>query len=161
MNIYVFAACAGQMINLLRREGWHLVAAHDQAGDKYATSSVQQVLSFLRHDHRIDIVVSATGATITPVFKFHSTVVMRFITADAICSAYPTLSSYALYQHPLSRSTFASSEKYEERGIEFTLHSKQSKAVSLPATLVLDGACMWVITLAAPRARHDSAAIFE
>ena len=69
---YVTAARAGQMINLLRREGWHLAAAHDQAGDEYATSSVQQVLSFLRHDHRIDAIVSAMDAEITPVFEFHS-----------------------------------------------------------------------------------------
>ena len=160
------------MINLLCREGWHLAERDNNRDDKYATSSVQQVLLFLRQDQRIDVVVSTTDTAITLVFEFHSMVVMNFITADAICSAYLMLllqeksivNPYALYQWPLSQSILGSWEKYEERGIEFTrcpcTAGSQKLCHCQPCSLV-DGVCMWVNVLAVPHAHHDSAAIFK
>ncbi|TDL18182.1 hypothetical protein BD410DRAFT_753461, partial [Rickenella mellea] len=37
----------------------------------------------------IDIIVSCDASPLSPIFQFHSTPVMNWITADAVCSAYP------------------------------------------------------------------------
>ena len=127
-HVYVPAAHASQMINLLYCEGWYLVEAYNQAGDEYMASSVQQVLFFWRCNHRINVIISATDAAISPMFKFHSTVMMNFNTANATCCAHLTLllqekSIVNLHTLPMPSpwSNLASWEKYtKERGIKFT-----------------------------------------
>ena len=76
----------------------------------------------------IDVIVSATDAAISPMFEFHSTVMMNFNTADATCCAHLTLLlqeksivNLRTLPMPSPRSNLASWEKYaEERGIKFT-----------------------------------------
>ena len=172
LDIYVSAARVGQLINLLCREGCELAAVDAQTAHEYASSSVKEVISLWRQQHRIDVIISGTDDPITPVFEFHSTVIMNFITAEAICCAYPSLTlrqksivnPYALYQHPLGRTSLGSWEKYEERGIEYTCcpcNLGRKRLCCCKACSLLDGACMWVNVLALPCAPYDPAAIFE
>ncbi|KAI6140466.1 hypothetical protein BKA82DRAFT_133419 [Pisolithus tinctorius] len=54
-------------------------------------SSICSVVLFANGQCLIDVIISSTVAAMSPIFKFHSTVVMNFIAADHIFCAYPTL----------------------------------------------------------------------
>ncbi|KIO10314.1 hypothetical protein M404DRAFT_92271, partial [Pisolithus tinctorius Marx 270] len=57
---------------------------------------IASVITWAKGNHHIDIIVSNTDVVVSPIFQFHSTVVMNFVSADHIFCAYPTLTLWGL-----------------------------------------------------------------
>ncbi|KIK22943.1 hypothetical protein PISMIDRAFT_47531, partial [Pisolithus microcarpus 441] len=57
----------------------------------YANSKVASVIVISNGHTKIDIIISQTSAAISPIFQFHSTAVMNFVSADTIFCCYPNL----------------------------------------------------------------------
>lgn len=53
--------------------------------------AIQQVIKMHKGDHTIDIIISQTSSPLSPIFHFHSTAVMNFISAYGFFSAYPKI----------------------------------------------------------------------
>ncbi|KAI6145046.1 hypothetical protein BKA82DRAFT_3928687, partial [Pisolithus tinctorius] len=90
----------------------------------YGSSSIRSVVSFANNHQSIDVIVSSTVATMSPIFKFHSTTMMNFISADHIFCAYPALTLHLMslvnagpiYFKPFGFRTMCTLEKYGVRG---------------------------------------------
>ncbi|KAF8432548.1 hypothetical protein L210DRAFT_3321763, partial [Boletus edulis BED1] len=52
---------------------------------------IRTVQSFYRGGHKVDLIKSKIDSALSPIFKFHSTTLMNYISADSIFSAYPSL----------------------------------------------------------------------
>ncbi|KDR70814.1 hypothetical protein GALMADRAFT_23662, partial [Galerina marginata CBS 339.88] len=59
--------------------------------DRYYNPSIRRVLVLKSHEKSINIVVSKSRVSILPLFQFHSTAVMNFISSTGIFCAYPSL----------------------------------------------------------------------
>ncbi|KAI6008657.1 hypothetical protein BKA83DRAFT_4029724, partial [Pisolithus microcarpus] len=57
---------------------------------------VSRLVVLTNGKNSVDVVVSKTSTTLSPIFPFHSTAVMNFISADTIFSGYPTLTLWHL-----------------------------------------------------------------
>ncbi|KIN97310.1 hypothetical protein M404DRAFT_160711, partial [Pisolithus tinctorius Marx 270] len=113
--------------------------------------------------HHIDVIVSRTSTAISPLFQFHSTAVMNFISADSIFCAYPNLTfhrralinSLPVYNGSIGFKTMAALQKYASRGFDFgaceDVHHMPYTCRSIPRTLT-DGGCLW---LQITDLRHD------
>ncbi|EGN93335.1 hypothetical protein SERLA73DRAFT_156308 [Serpula lacrymans var. lacrymans S7.3] len=65
---------------------------HGFVKDAYeADVDIKEVVKTLNGLKNIDVVVSSTSMSISPIFHFHSTAVMNFISGDGFFSAYPKL----------------------------------------------------------------------
>ncbi|KAG0691708.1 hypothetical protein DFH29DRAFT_819127 [Suillus ampliporus] len=90
----------------------------------YWDSAVVNLVRLCKGDRRMDVIITNYDSSITPLFQFHSTPVMNFISAHTICCAYPawTLSHKGLI-HPriytenaTNLSSVAALNKYSSRG---------------------------------------------
>lgn len=59
--------------------------------DYLGRRGIRVITKLSKGDQFIDVVASATESAIFPMFFFHSTLVMNFLTADSIFCAYPSL----------------------------------------------------------------------
>ncbi|KIO01096.1 hypothetical protein M404DRAFT_116810, partial [Pisolithus tinctorius Marx 270] len=81
LDIYVPFRLLTLIACLLDGQGYQLQLRTpvDVAG--YAGSSIHSVLAFSKGHYKIDVVVSVNTASIAPVFQFHTTAIMNFVTA--------------------------------------------------------------------------------
>ncbi|KAI6036919.1 hypothetical protein BKA83DRAFT_112210, partial [Pisolithus microcarpus] len=76
---------------------------------------------------KIDVVISRTSTALSPIFQFHSTAVMNFVSADTIFCSYPELmlrrlsmvNAGPLYCSPDRRGVLDAVRKYQTRGIQY------------------------------------------
>ncbi|KAG1792674.1 uncharacterized protein HD556DRAFT_1444348 [Suillus plorans] len=95
----------------------------------YNTSGIAKLFRFQKGKQNVDIIVTNLASAVAPVFQFHSTIVMNFISADVIFCAYPawTLDMLGLIhprtykQNGTNYATIQGLAKYMQRG--FTLYS--------------------------------------
>ncbi|KAI6043799.1 hypothetical protein EDC04DRAFT_2537182, partial [Pisolithus marmoratus] len=57
----------------------------------YGYSHVQHILIVSNGTRKIDLEVSRTVTALSPIFQFHSTAVMNFVSTDTIFCSYPKL----------------------------------------------------------------------
>ncbi|KAI6148100.1 hypothetical protein BKA82DRAFT_74516, partial [Pisolithus tinctorius] len=91
LNNYVPFQSQSLIAHLLVGQGYHLEQPASVDVAVYVGSSIHSVLTFLKGHYKIDIIVSVNVALIAPVFQFHTTAVMNFVSADCIFCAYPSL----------------------------------------------------------------------
>ncbi|KAI6153940.1 hypothetical protein BKA82DRAFT_23163 [Pisolithus tinctorius] len=91
LDIYVSSCQLTYLSVLLEREGYVVMHQCSVEAGPYGSSSICSVVSFSNMHRSIDVIVSSTVAAVSPIFEFHSTAVMNFITADNIFCAYPML----------------------------------------------------------------------
>ncbi|KIO00531.1 hypothetical protein M404DRAFT_963360 [Pisolithus tinctorius Marx 270] len=124
-------------------------------GIPYNMSAIHSILTFSNGTHYIDVIVSRTSTALSPLFQFHSTAVMNFISADTIFCAYPNLTfdhRALINPHPnyyglIGFKTMAALQKYASQGFEFVkceeFHHLPYSCRSIPHTLT-DSGCLWV-----------------
>ncbi|KAI6030966.1 hypothetical protein F5J12DRAFT_692680, partial [Pisolithus orientalis] len=71
--------------------GYYIIHQSHIDASTYSAAAVCNILMFSNGSHYTDVVVSKTMTTISPLFQFHSTAVMNFISTDGIFCAYPGL----------------------------------------------------------------------
>ncbi|KAI6130705.1 hypothetical protein EDD16DRAFT_1446124, partial [Pisolithus croceorrhizus] len=91
MDVYIPQRTSALMLRRLKVEGYTPVAEKVQHTHGYRYSDVLRVLVVSNGYCKIDVVVSRTPAAISPIFQFHSTALMNFISADTIFCCYPKL----------------------------------------------------------------------
>ena len=166
LNIYVPIRCQLQLSHLLKKRGYRLQKRSKSSGSLYSASKIFNVLTFAKAQRKIDVVVSTSDCALLPIFQFHCTAVMNFVTAGSIFCAYPSLTFRALSMMngaPLYNGSFSpvgvkALIKYKECGFAFiscpATHKFQFACKSANRCLT-DGGCLWVDMDFVPRAgRH-------
>ncbi|KAI6157452.1 hypothetical protein BKA82DRAFT_48178, partial [Pisolithus tinctorius] len=74
----------------------HLRILTHQTTPIYSQSTITFIVAWGKGNCHIDVVVTNTEVAVSPIFQFHSTAVMNFITADHIFCAYPALTLHGL-----------------------------------------------------------------
>ncbi|KIO09006.1 hypothetical protein M404DRAFT_51775, partial [Pisolithus tinctorius Marx 270] len=139
----------------LECEGYNVIRETCIEASPYNTTTIHSILTFSNGTHYIDVIVSKTSTALSPLFQFHSTAVMNFISTDTIFCAYPNLTfvhhvlinPHPIYYGTLSFKTMAALQKYASRGFEFVeceeFHHLPYSCRSIPHSLT-DGGCLWV-----------------
>ncbi|KIJ13579.1 hypothetical protein PAXINDRAFT_80753, partial [Paxillus involutus ATCC 200175] len=60
----------------------------------HACNDIVSMVMLTNGDHTIDIVELTTISALSPIFKFHLTAVMNYVTAEGFFSAYPVLTTH-------------------------------------------------------------------
>ncbi|KAI5999554.1 hypothetical protein EDD15DRAFT_2146855, partial [Pisolithus albus] len=123
LDIYVCEREAPQLLNTLLAKGYRLISQTAKNGAQYPPSHVHSIRTLRRHTTQIDVIVSNSTTAISPIFEFHSTILMNFVTAHSVFCAYPHLTlrelsiinPFVAYRQPLQRSTLAALVKYTKR----------------------------------------------
>ncbi|KAG6825961.1 hypothetical protein H0H92_001702 [Tricholoma furcatifolium] len=131
----------------------------------YVSDAISDVVSLLYGPDRIlQLVVSKTDDSITPIFNFHSTAVMNFISSSAIFVAYPqlTFSFRSLVNWKVTtthgrirKRPFKALEKYSARGYEIDTDTENWADLSkhqcythpycvLATRSISDSRCLWI-----------------
>jgi hypothetical protein len=128
---------------------------------------IRQVKNVVRDGVHVDIVTSSSSSAISPIFYFHSTPVINWISPEGLFSAYPKLTCARrglLNPMALDRSRFVpalpgsgvrlSLEKYKIRGFDIrrnpscwpndTHYCTFSAECPIASRSVVDGGCMFV-----------------
>jgi hypothetical protein len=95
-------------------------------------SRIQEVVRMLckDKDKQVDVIISDSDSSILPIWRFHSTIVMNFISADGIYCAFP---SHTLHHHGIVNPIHIQSglpssqieyciQKYKSRGFNISTH---------------------------------------
>ncbi|KAH7906347.1 hypothetical protein BJ138DRAFT_1016379 [Hygrophoropsis aurantiaca] len=128
MDIYTTGAGSGDLLALFIKEGYATVTHVKH--NHYSNPAIHAVTTLSKGRRSIDVVISRLNYSTFPIFYFHSTIVMNFITADSIFSAYPMLTAnYRGLRNPLSIMydrhpdvTLAALEKYKILGFSIQSH---------------------------------------
>ena len=91
LDLYVPQSNASQFVTLLTQLGYQVIHRTKADHSFYSHSNILTVLSLSNGDRRIDLIVSKKQAAAAPIFQFHSTAVMNFVTRDKLFCAYPEL----------------------------------------------------------------------
>ncbi|KAI6009168.1 hypothetical protein BKA83DRAFT_4070863 [Pisolithus microcarpus] len=91
LDIYVPQSTSTQLLNRIMAEGYSIVTDEQQLQMRYTHSHMHRVVVLSNGERNIDIVVSVTSVALSPIFHFHSTAVMNFVSADTIYCSYPRL----------------------------------------------------------------------
>lgn len=103
MDIYVNFRNAGELVAYLRRTGWQrqvslvdVAGRDDESDDEQNTGQyfkhggIDDVITLIKNGKKINVVVSERRASFYPLFHFHFSLVMNFISAVGCFCAYPT-----------------------------------------------------------------------
>ncbi|KIM52124.1 hypothetical protein SCLCIDRAFT_141871 [Scleroderma citrinum Foug A] len=96
LDIYVPLRFCHQLENLLICHGYCIVKQGKHNDSLYSLSKIYMVMSFINNYKKIDVIVCKTDGAVLPIFQFHCTAVMDFITASSIYCAYPSLTFWGL-----------------------------------------------------------------
>ena len=105
LNVYIPLCHKFQLTCLLEKKGYHIENEGNNIHSTYSSSDIFSVMMFANKHNKIDVVISTSLCTVSPIFNFHSTAIMNFISANSIFSAYPSLTFQGLTPvrsgHPL------------------------------------------------------------
>jgi hypothetical protein len=99
---------------------------------QYRTSNIMEIISLSNGERKIDVIVSNSCALL-PIFAFHSTIVMNFVSAYGLYCGYPSLTLNRTgiihphlyrHRHTLRRSETNALTKYMNR--QYLLTQEQS-----------------------------------
>ena len=107
--------------------GYSITDEHDSDEPPYSDSLIKQVATLSNGTRQIHVIFSKCETAFTPIFEFHSTAVMNFISADHIFSAYPNLTFNglsminpgAVYFSDFNISAIDALRKYDARGFRY------------------------------------------
>ena len=134
MDLYVPCRRVHGVLRCLRSLGYIPVKRPDAIvrETRYSSrSAIASVTKVTNGDISIDVIESKSPSPFVPIFKFHITAVMNFISADGFFAAYPTLTtkrraifnSLRLPNGVPSTKTLLCYKKYRERGYELAFTS--------------------------------------
>ncbi|KAJ8580434.1 hypothetical protein M405DRAFT_706132, partial [Rhizopogon salebrosus TDB-379] len=121
MDIYTTKVFEKRVLRFLaKQEGYGI---YSEARTRYTSSGMRDLFRLRRGKRAIDVVVTGHQSSLAPIFHFHSTIVMNYISADTICCVYPLWTSKnrglvnpRLYKWDLNLWALDSLMKYTRRG---------------------------------------------
>jgi len=101
IDIYVPRCKYGKLETWISRKGFCIFYVGDRTPSPYSYSEVDSRLTFANGRHAINVIISKIDVAFAPIFQFHSTAAMNFVSADRIFCAYPQLTlSYLSMVNP-------------------------------------------------------------
>ncbi|KIK22655.1 hypothetical protein PISMIDRAFT_38354, partial [Pisolithus microcarpus 441] len=91
LDLYVPLRTSAVLLARLESEGYGIISQHPADVEHYSYSHVHEVVVVGKGERKIDVIISKTSTALSPIFQFHSTAVMNFISADTIFCTYPRL----------------------------------------------------------------------
>ena len=172
LDVYIPLRRKFQLTRLLEKNGYHIENEGNNIHSTYSSSDIFSVMTFANKHNKIDVVISTSLCAVSPIFDFHSTVIMNFISADSIFSAYPSLTFQGLtmingtqlYNGSLCAVGMAALKKYKERSFKFITcpaAHRYAFACKSDNRSLTDGGCLWVDVNCVPRAGRRPHQIFE
>ncbi|KAG9310597.1 hypothetical protein JVU11DRAFT_9160 [Chiua virens] len=131
MDLYV---CHTQLITVLDfmfSQGFRVHATHRHDHD-YSNNAIDQIVRISNGTVDLDVVSSRSDSSIAPLFQFHSSLVMNYLSADTVFSAYPSLIARNVgFSNPMveqeARYTFAIMDAYAKWGVrQYFLNSAEN-----------------------------------
>lgn len=171
LDIYVPLATSRFLLKRLQYEGYTIHSELQTNVANYTYSHVHGVVVVCKGQRKIDVVISRTSTALSPIFQFHSTAVMNFVSADTIFCSYPKLTlrrlslvnAGPLYCSPDRRAVLDAVRKYQTRGIQYIrcqdLHGVKNTC-KVSTRTITDAAMMWFNVEGLPRASHSLENVF-
>jgi len=134
LDIYVPNHRVKHVVKRLRAHGYIPIRAVRKASSRSSYDQpIVSVTTLTNGDRSIDVVESTMRSSISPIFQFHLTAVMNYISSTGFFSAYPTLMSAqrSLYNHvhykgnTPTQALLSCYTKYRMRGYELHASSKE------------------------------------
>ncbi|KAI6156794.1 hypothetical protein BKA82DRAFT_75165, partial [Pisolithus tinctorius] len=124
LNIYVPHHNHVQLYNLLCKHNYIIVCNGRMNIENYSPSTIYTVTTFRNGQKLINVIISRSASALSPIFQFHSMVMMNFFSADSLYCAYPSLTlrhhamvnTASLHQHTFSASSIQALLKYKSCG---------------------------------------------
>ena len=172
LDIYVPYLHYHYLTVLLKDHGYHLVREGKVNVSRYAFSLIHTVATFTNGDQQIDIIVSKNAGGISPIFQFHSTIVMNFFSPDHFFCAYPALTLNhlvkvnpgPLYLGHFCCRTLDALLKYVQHGFCYTScesgHLSKYTCKSVARSLT-DGGSMWIDLINFPHVSMTPLDLFQ
>ncbi|KAI6100726.1 hypothetical protein EDD16DRAFT_1496369 [Pisolithus croceorrhizus] len=172
LDLYVLQMTSVLLMSHLMEEGYAIVTKGESEDMPYTPMHEEHVEQLTNGKHSIDVVVSGTASAPSPIFHFHSTAVMNFISADTIFCTYPRLTlqqlslmnAGALYDGGDMDDIGDAVQKYMRRGLHY-VWCKDSHNIShtckVATHIVTDSSTMWLNLNAAPQVTHTSHELFR
>ncbi|KAH7920569.1 hypothetical protein BV22DRAFT_1132961 [Leucogyrophana mollusca] len=88
MDIYTPIENGGTFVSFLLAEKYR-VAPPDLIHASYSLSNISAVTSLIKGSRKVDVISSSTASAVIPVFQFHSTAMMSYMSANILFAAYP------------------------------------------------------------------------
>ncbi|KAI6011234.1 hypothetical protein BKA83DRAFT_4132226 [Pisolithus microcarpus] len=172
LDIYVLHREAERLLDHLTDQGYAIIAELPVKKVGYTYSHVSRLVVLTNGKNSVDVVVSKTSTTLSPIFQFHSTAVMNFISADTIFSGYPTLTLWhlsvvnagPLYYHPQRHAMICAICKYIKWGIRYICCEQQhglTNTCKVTMRTVTDHATMWFNFQARSHTSHSFQEVFR
>lgn len=172
LDIYLPRHTLTVMLRRMQHEGYTIIAEPPVKRSGYNYSHVSRVLVVGNGQCTVDLVVSRTSTALSPIFQFHSTVVMNFVSADTVFCGYPTLTlrglsmvnAGPLYYSADKRPILSAMQKYLLRGIRYVRCRDQhsiSQTCKVTTRTLTDNASMWFNFETIPEASRTHTEVFR
>lgn len=95
LDLYTEGKSAERIIRFLKKSGFVSVKSKGINATYFETPDIKSIITYSHTEtkRQIDLIISATTAAESPIFRFHSTMLMNWISGNALFSAYPNLTS--------------------------------------------------------------------
>ncbi|KIO05486.1 hypothetical protein M404DRAFT_140798 [Pisolithus tinctorius Marx 270] len=170
LDIYVPERCYPHLRILLKHQCYEILRTH-KTTPIYSQSAIASMVTWAKGNRHIDVIVSNTEVAVSPIFQFHSTAVMNFISADHIFCAYPALTLRGLsivnpgvvYYGNFKVRYLKTLAKYSLRGFRYVACKQVHDAnntCKLRVRSLTDGKGMWVQRQGAPHVTQSPQDLF-
>lgn len=155
LDFYVSHTSVHSLLHNLKTHEYEISAVKTDLFDPYPNSHIHSVITLHHHSSKIDVIVSTNSSPVSPIFQFHSTALINFITSTSIFCAYPQLTlqqlslvnPFVVYGQALKRSTLMALLKYNDREIAYTscaaIHNER-ECWKNHIRSVDDNICLWI-----------------
>lgn len=162
-NVHYISVCA-RMLSL----GYSIADEHERDPTPYTYSQVKEVLTFSDGTHKVHVVFSKSMTAFAPIFEFHSTAVMNFVSPRHLFCAYPDLTFKELsiinpgaaYFGPFNVSVVDALRKYNLRGFRYVNCSSLDSCATNGRTLT-DHKGFWLNFNQIPRVNKSALELFN
>ncbi|KAI6148021.1 hypothetical protein BKA82DRAFT_103094, partial [Pisolithus tinctorius] len=96
LDLYTTQRNVNFLLCTLKLQDYHMIYVNTVNNIHYYNSHVVTVFTLTQEGCKINIIISASLTTISPIFHYHSMVLMHFISHNCVFCAYPELT---LHQH--------------------------------------------------------------
>ncbi|KAH7925865.1 hypothetical protein BV22DRAFT_1046452 [Leucogyrophana mollusca] len=88
MDLYTTVERSTEVVDFLVADQYKVADPSIVAND-YNRTTVKSVVTLLKGTRKVNVIASTTASPLYPIFHFHSTAVMNYMSADILFSAYP------------------------------------------------------------------------
>ena len=147
--------------------GYVVVQEQDADETLYIDSFIKQVITFFDGTRKVQIMLTKTSTAFAPIFEFHSTAVMNFVSPSHLFSAYPDLTLNGLsminpgtvYFGHFNISVADALRKYRSRGFRYVNCNALGGCSSQGRTLT-DSKGFWLSMKGAPHVDKSAIELF-